>query len=374
MPPALPTALACTLLAATSYAAVALMLAAPATTDVLMPALAAAQAAGRFADGTPLRTRYTGLAPLDGVLSGLVAYFFLLVDGADPAALRFSRWFVPQLAPWLVLMHWEAGRRTALVARIPTLVGLVMQRLTGGVVLPLYYAAFALTTPLAPTPPTPDTVARAHALLPALALGFGLPSLALFAAPARLAPASAQLLAALWQPFPLWLALLANGLRPFFAAVLPAPAGPAACARAAKQSIQRTFLACGALSALTHIWALADALTAKSPSAALITTFVPYTLWLSLGLAPRPDAPPLHQAARAFFQYDCACIALGAALFFAWSHAALARPGRDAGLAGWAARAGVLCVVGGPGAALAWAAYVREDQVFALVRGRGKEE
>ena len=38
---------------------------------------------GRFPDGTPLRTTYTGVRALDDTLAGLVVFFTLLTDGRD---------------------------------------------------------------------------------------------------------------------------------------------------------------------------------------------------------------------------------------------------------------------------------------------------
>ncbi|GJE93616.1 hypothetical protein PsYK624_097760 [Phanerochaete sordida] len=363
-------AVAALLLAATSLAGVQLMFRSDSSLSAMLPMLTEAKKTGRMPDGAPIRTHYTGNALADDTLTGLVTFFTFLVDGKDPASHRFALWFLPQLAPLLVHMYWEAGRRRSPFARIPTVFALAMQLFTGGITLPLYFALSLLTSSPVPQRPRGDAIGRARALLPAVALGFLVPSAALFLAGARLPLDTKQLLAAAWQPFPLWVALAYNALRLLFPGARSA-AGADATTRAALRWVRRAYTGAGALCALAHLGVLLAVARSARPADELLRVFVPHALLPRLRGAPLPDAAAERLATRQLFQYDWLCITAGALVFFGWSHAATARPGRrEMGVGGWAARVGVLAVLGGPGAALAWAGYAREERVFALQRAK----
>ena len=114
------------LLAATSFTAVQLLFKSESATKGLFPILAGAKKSGQYPDGISLRTRYTGIEGLDNTLATLVAIFSLLVDGQDKMTHRFVLWFLPQLAPLVVHIYWEAGRRKSPFVRLYVLVVLCL--------------------------------------------------------------------------------------------------------------------------------------------------------------------------------------------------------------------------------------------------------
>lgn len=80
----------------------------------LFPLVASIWEAGKFPDGTPLRTHYVGLPLLDKLTSQLVAFFWPIASFQHPAlflhSLAFSGTFG---AGWMLvtLETWRAGNR-----------------------------------------------------------------------------------------------------------------------------------------------------------------------------------------------------------------------------------------------------------------------
>ncbi|GJE93619.1 hypothetical protein PsYK624_097790 [Phanerochaete sordida] len=321
----------------------------PPARRVLLPTFAHVRATRAYPDGPALRTVYTGLPPLDALLAALVAFFSATVDGADEPTRLFCVWFVPQLAPLLVLLHWEAGRVGGGWVARPTLFALAAQLVTAGAVLPLYFAAHLAAHPPAPAPPRAQS---AGALAAAVALGFLLPSAALFLVPAGPAVSldAKQVAAALWQPFPLYVAAIYRVLRP-------------AKDEGTRTSVQRAYTLFGLLAAAAHWAVLAHTLRAPAAGTSFAHVFVPYPLHAPLGVAPAPGALPAYRrAVRLLLQEDCLCAAGAAYAWFGYVRWRLAR----GPFARWAAAMVFCTLVGGPGAAVAWAAVDREEAVGAV--------
>ena len=115
MPSKLPTIL---LLLGTSVSAFYLLFAHPLSKKFLFPVLTRTKLSGVFPDGLHLRRSYTGYRGVDQGLSGIVGCFSLIVDGRDELTWRFGTWFLPQLAPILIFMFWEAGKANNLLLRM----------------------------------------------------------------------------------------------------------------------------------------------------------------------------------------------------------------------------------------------------------------
>lgn len=366
--------LATVLLAATSYAGVRLMFQSETSLSAMIPMLTMAKKTGLMPDGEPVRTYYTGVEVLDDILTGLVVFFTLLMDGHDDASHRFSLWFLPQIAPLMVHMYWETTKRRSPFARIPTLFGLAMQLYTGGIMLPIYYALSALTSSAVPKQPRGDAEGKARALLPAVILAFFVPSVALFLSPQSVPLDTKQIVAAVWQFFPLWMAILYNVFRVLLHTERSAPPGSDAVSdaqtRAALKWVKRAYLFCGLVCAAAHIYVLYTTLVTDASPGALLKVFVPYTLYHYLPVPPpASDVADYRRATRQLFQFDWLCMTVASLVFFGWSHVATARQGKkDMGLGGWLARVAVLSVLGGPGAAISWAAFAREERILALQR------
>lgn len=364
-------ALATGLLLAICLGGVQLMFNCEATREELLPLLAPVKATGLTPHGMPVRRYYTGVGLVDDILVGIVGFFSLLVDGEDEATHRFSSWFLPQLSPLLVHMYWETTRSKSRLVLFPTIFpGMLMQRWTGGVILPMYFIASILTSSAVPEFSRGDTVAKARALLPAIALGFFLPTAMLFLLPTDVPLDIKQIIAAAWQPAPLWISIVYNVLRVVFPSARKPSEGVCQASFDAHLKslawVKRTYILCGIMSAVAHITILS--VTMFDPSQGALRKFlVPYTWYPYLPFeAPTSDVADYRRAIRQFFQLDWLFITLGALVYFAYCHAATARQGKDTSLGGWLWRMGVLSVLGSPGAAFAWAAALQEERYFAL--------
>ncbi|KAI1176257.1 hypothetical protein F4777DRAFT_588000 [Nemania sp. FL0916] len=100
----------------------------------------------------PFLSSYTGVAAIDGQLSGMVGFFSAMIDGNVPwDATLYYVWAMAQLAAgWtlLVLEAKRAGNRGRLVSYIG-IVGLIFQNLTWTFTVPLYLALHLFTSPVA---------------------------------------------------------------------------------------------------------------------------------------------------------------------------------------------------------------------------------
>ncbi|KAK7965293.1 hypothetical protein PG988_010297 [Apiospora saccharicola] len=186
----------------------------------------------------PFKRHWLGLAPVDGLLNFLVAFFSAMVDGVNNTDSQgkvewngylFYVWGMSQfVAAWAVLLleSLRVGNRGRLVSYIG-FAGLLFQIGTWTVVGPLYLALHLLTSPVASLERGDGPKARRAlfvllwdmALIPAVVtLTDTLPAVLMNAAGAS---ASAHYKAiAFWQFFPLWTVLLQAFLHP-----IPPPLG-----------------------------------------------------------------------------------------------------------------------------------------------------
>lgn len=245
--------------------------------------------------------------------------------------------------------------------------GLLLQLFSAGVVLPLYFVVHILTSPSFSVRYPTDAVARARALLPAITIAFFLPSAILFLAPASVSLDQKQIIAALWQGFPVYVTITFNLLR--WLGSSPAAYNANQRDDAASETQRRiafawvkgTYIACGLASAIAHIvLLLGPCVTSGHPLATFKDIFIPEPLYPIIYYSP-PRAgpgsiPQYREAVRIFFQYDWLATTAAAFIFFGWSR--IAR--RDAYVS-WLGPMVVIGVLGGPGAALAWAALEREE-------------
>jgi len=66
---------------------------------------------GHLTDGTPLKTNYTGIFPIDYFLSLLVAFFFYGTNGHDPAYQYFLLDAYSTLQSAFVWLYMESARK-----------------------------------------------------------------------------------------------------------------------------------------------------------------------------------------------------------------------------------------------------------------------
>ncbi|KAK7952561.1 uncharacterized protein PG986_008289 [Apiospora aurea] len=327
----------------------------------------------------PFKRRWTGLAPVDGFLGGIVGFFSAIIDGSNAPdrsgkvewdAYLFYVWFAGQfVAVWamLLLESLRVGNRGRLVSYVG-LVGMLFQVGTWTVVGPLYLALHLLTSPVASLNRGDGPRAcRAlfvllwdMALLPAVVtLTNTLPAV-IMSAPASgdaflggglTASASAHYKAiAFWQFFPLWSVCLQAFLNPLcaflFGSLLPVdPAGkPAPLGRGYLTGVSGVYqfaltvcvgvhaplVAVSLAPAAARAWLVAHA-TSLSVPAAYAGLFETAT-FRGIFVPASPLAPPtiavgavnggtiaytgVAQAAAHFLRYD---MLVGAVPFLLWA-------------------------------------------------------
>jgi len=75
-----------------------------------MMSLSQAAWLGRFEDGSPLQTRYTGFFPIDFPLAILVAFFDKVTNGSDPDAQLFIVDVMASVQPGLIWFAIDSAR------------------------------------------------------------------------------------------------------------------------------------------------------------------------------------------------------------------------------------------------------------------------
>jgi hypothetical protein len=165
----------------------------------------------------PLRQVYTGFKPVDLVLQSLSTVFLPVVANFSKAEQPLQGlYFLASILPIIAILTVEGYRprnKWTLLAS-PALWGVLYQLRGIGFIAPLYFgislfhsSSISYFTPTSRT--LPDNTARA--LLPALVLGFVLPTIMLFF-PLQDALNARQIFIALWQPTPVYVVILTEVL------------------------------------------------------------------------------------------------------------------------------------------------------------------
>lgn len=346
--------------------AVVLIFAIPSFSLVLLPAAVDAWKTGRLPDGLPLRKFYTGFMPLDVVFMAYGGIFSAAVDGRDEATHLFCVWFLPQLCTVLLFTYWEAGRARGGLVAWPTFVCILAQFLTAGVVLPAYFASHIQNIPIIPEPFSADARIRAQTVLPAVILGFLVPSWFLVFPPRDASLDTIQKISAAWQPFPLYIYMLLHALHTFSYRITGPSAVEPSRGASVLASLKRSYQICGLFAALAHFYVFVPSLITTVPSHSFANVFIPF--WLHPFLPMSLPATPLaayRPCSRLLFQYDWLLMTTAALTFFGRSQVLTQTGSRTKALGGWTLRTLLVSIVGGPGAALAWAAIQREETIAA---------
>lgn len=161
----------------------------------------------------PLRQVYTGLGPVDLILKILVTIFLPAVSNFSTPEQPFQvLYFLGSLMPIIAILTVEGFRprnKWTLLAT-PSLWAVLYQLRGMGLVAPLYFASSTYISSgipyFSPSSRTlPESTARA--ILPALVLGFVVPTIMLFF-PLADALNTRQIFIALWQPAPVYVVIL----------------------------------------------------------------------------------------------------------------------------------------------------------------------
>ncbi|KAJ7491213.1 hypothetical protein FB451DRAFT_634557 [Mycena latifolia] len=283
-------------------------------------------------EDSPYRLVYVGVPVVDKRLCGLVALFHLALS---PGTSPFLSYFLGTALPLLAIPALESFRRGrhSLLA-LPVVFGLVMQLMTVGAILPIYWLIFIITGSAqrrAARGKTEISQEHAEGVILGLAVGAGVPSvcISLFLDP---------YVTAVWQFFPLLQFLIQTGY------LLVRRSN----AKSGYSSVRALYVGIFLISAVTHISSLVAAKNIEGIKALLLPSAVPLT------------AAPSNLQVRDFLQWD-AVFAFGstllASLWFAKNVSEVIY------LLLWN---GFASVVVGPGAAIAAVAFWRESQLHAF--------
>ncbi|KAG0158292.1 hypothetical protein PDIDSM_5805 [Penicillium digitatum] len=212
----------------------------------------------------PLRRVYTGVGPVDLVLKVLVTMFLPAVsDFSTPEQplqfLYFLAWTMPIFAIWTVEGFRPRNKWTLLGT--PSLWAVLYQLHGFGLIAPLYVSSSTyISSGIAYFSPStrslPESTARA--VLPALMLGFVVPTIMLFL-PLADALNMRQVFIALWQPAPVYVVILTRMFSCVFKSTgssSPAKNDGAAAQTKSNRDIpylQTLFAVAGGISACFHV-------------------------------------------------------------------------------------------------------------------------
>lgn len=243
---------------------------------------------------------------------------------------------------------------------------ILAQLLTAGVVLPSYFVSHILNVPLIPASLPSQVYTRARTIFPAVALGYLVPSWLLMFPPRGTSLDGIQIISAIWQPFPIYIAVAWSFLRNLDAYILPSSASSKKDVPSSVLLwIKRSYYACGLLSAGAHLAVLLPSLSTSIPSHSFANVFVPFWIHPYLPIIlPSESLADYRPCSRLLFQHDWLIMTIAAVIFFARSHALAGSKASSVSFVGWTIRMIMITVLGGPGAATAWAAIKREEIII----------
>ncbi|KAJ6608636.1 hypothetical protein B0H10DRAFT_521872 [Mycena sp. CBHHK59/15] len=211
---------------------------------------------------TPHRLPYVGVSSVDKAVCGPVFFFHLALS---PAVSPFLEYFMGTAMPLLALPALEScrnGRHFSL--GLPVLFGLLMQVMTVGVVLPIYWLLFILTGSAQRHAARETKISQAHAeaVIFGLIIGAGIPSICLLVL-------QDSYVTALWQLFPLW-QFLAQSAHLFFRR-------PSAHPESAYSSVLALYIGLFIVSSSIHIGTLSKTTDLESIKAVFLPSLTPLT-------------------------------------------------------------------------------------------------
>lgn len=318
---------------------------------------------GTYLEGE-LRKDFTGIAPLDEILSILCWAFSESISGPDPNAILQCVYLLTNMVPVIYIWTVEAyrnGNHLTLLS-LPSLFAPVYQLLGVGKVAPLYYLLSLYSNHRGgiytrPTGrPIPSTVART--LLAALCIGYVLPTVLMFLPYGDNAIQQAAI--ALWVPSPLYVSLLTLVFSTVWQRIAPVKSLDwENFENKDLPSLQTGYAFSFCVAAVAHACALAYG--AASPVISLYQAFFD---------VPSFAAADLKINMEAFMKYDLLLLGAAVGLWCLYSAYELRRLGyvstRAAACAGAAVLAGQVVV--GPGATYAGLWAWREGVIAGLMK------
>ncbi|KAH7304847.1 hypothetical protein BKA65DRAFT_544088 [Rhexocercosporidium sp. MPI-PUGE-AT-0058] len=258
-----------------------------------------------------LRTNYTGIASLDHGLGFFVAAFLPGAAGWDVNSQVQQIYFLVSCFSILSIWSVEAGRKGNASSFITwtSIWALFYQTIGGAVVIPLWYVLFfrnsAKESTWSPASRLLDT-SYAKALLPALVLGYLLPTLAIYIPFPDPGLKIHQALIAFWQPCPIYV----NALLVIISkAIGNEQASPNINkSQTNLKHLHRVYITAFAVCATVHIVTMVLCISAKVPQISFVHAFL---------RVPLEDRFTMAGCLHYIFQVD-GLIIFAAALASAW--------------------------------------------------------
>ncbi|KAK6216063.1 hypothetical protein LQW54_003838 [Pestalotiopsis sp. IQ-011] len=232
---------------------------------------------GVWADGTPVKQTYTGIDAVDAAFRWLVPAFLTGPAGWDRGVqleqIHFLVNFFAVVGIWNVEACRARNRGRAL--SYTAIWALFYQTVAGAAIIPLYYLVYSVISRKHSYLRTGREVplGQARALLPAIVIGYLVPTVALYVPRGNLD--TTQNLTALWQVAPLIPNVLLPVLAPLFSSTTSASPHSTAGAPADVRHLKRIYLIVGVVTGLTHLATLYICWTSENPQLSLSYVFLP---------------------------------------------------------------------------------------------------
>ncbi|PGH28923.1 hypothetical protein GX50_08329 [[Emmonsia] crescens] len=224
---------------------------------------------------------FTGIEGLDKILSVFPPQYRAGNKTLSPGHCALQMYFLISFFPMVAIYTVESVRkRNSLNLLTFTSFWAIYQVLGNALVGPLYYAAYLLTSsntnywwPLSRQVPT----SYAKTLLPALLLGYLLPTLLLFWEYSN--PRLAQVMTLVWQPAPIYVNILLTLFSMLYAKIYPDSHRTPSADQSMPDisSLKVVYLSSFSVAAIIHILTISAALCSRHPGLSLADIFVPYT-------------------------------------------------------------------------------------------------
>ncbi|KAI1087365.1 hypothetical protein F5B19DRAFT_475936 [Rostrohypoxylon terebratum] len=306
-------------------------------------------------NGTPLVTQYTGITVVDELAKILVTAFLAGTAGWDVGVKAQQAYFLLNWFPVVVIWAVESSRtrNSGRLVSFAALFGLLYQIIGAAVIAPVYYAAYVFTSRGETYYQQGRSVplGYARALLPAVVLGYFIPTVALFYGTWDIQ--TVQYLTAFWQPSPIYVSALLV-LFSFFTS----PSSTTATTKNHDiKHLKLVYLLAGLVSGFSHLSTAYLSLTSDDPLLSLSYIFLPNrATWRD------STALGLHY----IFQVDFFG-AFGSGLFWSWllTYDVLRIEGRPraSSLIQAVLGIGITTLVAGPGSAIMMVYSWRESRL-----------
>ncbi|SPO03562.1 uncharacterized protein DNG_06245 [Cephalotrichum gorgonifer] len=339
-----------------------------------------------LATGEVLRTEYTGVEGVDGMLRILVRFFYSVVVAERPELSVFSVYFIGQifsLHAILVLEGLRAGNKWTAVY-LPAFWGMAYQMVPFGITFPIYCAASLLLSPLSKTSKsTPARTklealsidpARLSTMTTAMLLGLAVPSVLPCLTSPLISSDRRQIYIAIWQIFPICVSMSHHVLTLFVRILGLAPESSSQSAAKKVRCARTTYHQIITLSALAHLGTIAFIAFPGFRELLVGQSAEPITfdnVFHAMSVVNPHQVATIAEGTQTLLQYD---MYFGCAAALAWVMSlSYAGAGSSVSAAvGAAVKLALRSLLVGPGGATLWAFWDRDEEALAGVEGPKK--